>query len=229
MADNRIISSPHNLLAHRIHSAYAGNVSTIKPQPEAVCAPAQADISQTQNATWLGKQHRCKLTVASVTSSSPSARCYWAWWELWRGKLGVRGKESLPLVACLTLCWPHTCASPSRSRPQTWPVPLQLTCGSSAMTELDKEHEKNAEKNSFPGESGGREAWGKSLLWPVPQASTHFAARTRVASHVHSHGTLCYAGRMSILAWVRYGTKTIFPQVAAVTTYQGGKEGMVLP
>lgn len=119
MADNRIISSPHNLFAHHIHSACAANVATIKPKPEAICAPAQADVSQTQNVTWLGKHRRCKQTVPSASSSSPSARCYWAWWELWK----VGGKESLPLVTCLILCGPHTGTSPSRSRPQPLACP----------------------------------------------------------------------------------------------------------
>lgn len=42
--------------AQHVHSAHAASVRTIKSKPGVVCAPAQAEISQTQNATWLGEQ-----------------------------------------------------------------------------------------------------------------------------------------------------------------------------
>lgn len=57
---------PITLFAHHIHSVYAANVATIEPKPEAVCASAQDYISQTQNATWLGKQHRSKQTAKCI-------------------------------------------------------------------------------------------------------------------------------------------------------------------
>lgn len=57
---------PVTLFAHHIHSVYAANVATIKPKPEAVCASAQDYISQTQNATWLGKQHRSKQPAKCI-------------------------------------------------------------------------------------------------------------------------------------------------------------------
>lgn len=61
---------PIAYFAQHVHSAYAANVRAIKPKPGAVCAPAQAEISQTQNAAWLGEQMqsggtKCILIIAA--------------------------------------------------------------------------------------------------------------------------------------------------------------------
>lgn len=98
-----------------------------------------------------------------------------------------------------------TCASPSRNRPQPLAYP---TSGYLWQLSDDRTWEgiwqKRVEKPVFL-ESEGRESLRseKSLMWPIPQASIHFGVRMRVASHVHSHRTLCCTGRMSILVWVR--------------------------
>lgn len=61
---------PIAYFAQHVRSAYAAKVRTIKPKPGAVCAPAQAEISQIQNAAWLGEQlqrggTKCILIIAA--------------------------------------------------------------------------------------------------------------------------------------------------------------------
>lgn len=211
MADNRIISSPHNLSAHHIHSAYVANVATIKPKPEGGCAPA--NMSNTE----------CHLAEKATHMKTDSTKCI---------LITTSSKVLLSLTRALereVVCWrkgvpSSSCTSNAlltaylRFSKQKQTTALGLSHFSllvttqwwQDLTRNMRKMQKQERRREIEAESGSRERleeW-EGIAVTLSQASTRSAVRMHVASHSHSHRTFCCPGRMSILAWDMQETKT---------------------